>query len=180
MGDSCEVWGTTQTSCPPTLMLLLVGRLPKANAISAHAWHGRCPRLAPAAAPWGWVLARHQHSVMAASRGAAACSSWHYLDGCLGGVWCPGGCTLLLCSPALCKPHGEVEVPGFELCCRERFPMVILSPQHGTSVRQALGRDPTARAPCGESVLCPQAPEERFGGIRRTGRGGGKSPPARV
>lgn len=171
------MWGTTQTSCTPTLTLPLARRLPKANAISAHAWHGRCRRLAPAAAPWGWVLARHQHGVMAASRGAAACCSWHHLDGGMGGVRCPGGCTLLLCSPALCKPHGEVEVPGFELSCRERLPTVILCPEHGASVGRALRRDPTARAPCEESLMVSSGSRgEAWWDTRRTGRGEGSPP----
>lgn len=51
---------------------------------------------------------------------ASAWQSWQHpgllLPAPLGtasmGVWCPGDCILLLCSPALYKPHGEVEVLG--------------------------------------------------------------------
>lgn len=47
----------------------------------------------------------------------------------------------------LCKPHGEMEVPGdhFELSCSERFLMAILCPQHDASVRQALGKGPCCK-----------------------------------
>lgn len=124
----------------PTLILLLAKRLPKANAISAHAWRGRCPRLAPAAAPWGWVLARHQPGNHGSIQGCCcllllALPRW--VCGAQGTASCyyaPLRCT----SPmARWRCSG-----GFELSCSERFPVVILCPQQGASVRQALGKGP--------------------------------------
>lgn len=80
--------------------------VPMPGMAAAHAWHQQLPRgdgSLPGISPASW---QHPGVLLPAPLGTASM-----------GVWCPGDCILLLCSPALCKPRGEVEVPGAVLSC---------------------------------------------------------------